>query len=690
MSTEPNPFNITKAVDFSDQEIHDYWVDITEGAGFSDVVKPTSAMPMLILGGKGSGKTHLMRHFSYALQRIRHPENLIDGIKSDGYLGIYLRCGGLNAARFSGKGQPDDTWVEVFAYHFELWLGQLLLTTVIDLRADCDDLATEEPPTCQELAALFDVPGTGSATSFASIRDHLGELQRSLDTAVNNCAITRKLDVKIALSRGSLIFGMPRILAAHLGPLRDTLFVYLVDEFENLTEAQQKYVNTLIREKQRPCTFKIGARLYGVREYGTYSADEDNKEGSEYETLRLDAWLRSKEQQYRSFARRLIVKRLSEHSYTPVGEGSEQSMAESLGELFDTPPTSDLAREETAHIPDKYQGRERPYFRSLSDKLQVGVRAGVAPGITTEDEIGTIMDRLRCAELPLLEKANIFLLYKSWHSRNDLVEAAASIAEDCQHYADGERRGRYTDTLLHFKADLLAQLSRDCGPKQRYRGIESLIDMSWGLPRNLLILLKCIFSWAAFYGEEPFRDKPISARAQDKGVGEAAEWFFRDARMTGRDGQNIQDAINRLGTLLRSIRFSDKPAECSCSAFSCDLSRVSAEARKYVDLAQKWSLLIDVGDQYDRNTKRRDLKFQLNRMLAPRWGIAFYRRGVLALSPEEVNAIFDPAQAGRFDEVLRLRVDRMTAPFFGRKPTSSPPKSQKKSQNAYLPGFDDE
>ncbi len=33
-----NPFNITKAVDFSDQEIHDYWIDIPESGGFQQLV----------------------------------------------------------------------------------------------------------------------------------------------------------------------------------------------------------------------------------------------------------------------------------------------------------------------------------------------------------------------------------------------------------------------------------------------------------------------------------------------------------------------------------------------------------------------------------------------------------------------------------------------------------------------------
>src|SRR5260370_34375900 len=123
-----NPFNITRAADFTDQQIEDYWVDLAaDGNGFIEMAKPTSEMPMLILGGKGSGKTHLMRYLSYPLQRIRHGENVIGGIQSDRYIGIYIRCGGLNAARFRDKGQTNEMWADVFAYYMELWLSQLIL-----------------------------------------------------------------------------------------------------------------------------------------------------------------------------------------------------------------------------------------------------------------------------------------------------------------------------------------------------------------------------------------------------------------------------------------------------------------------------------------------------------------------------------------------------------------------------------
>lgn len=37
-----NPFDITKAVDYTDQELYDYWVDLNQKKGFNHVMKPTT------------------------------------------------------------------------------------------------------------------------------------------------------------------------------------------------------------------------------------------------------------------------------------------------------------------------------------------------------------------------------------------------------------------------------------------------------------------------------------------------------------------------------------------------------------------------------------------------------------------------------------------------------------------------
>ncbi len=44
-----NPFNITKAVDYTDFDIEKFWVDFGE-TGFKEFLKPNSPKPMLIIG----------------------------------------------------------------------------------------------------------------------------------------------------------------------------------------------------------------------------------------------------------------------------------------------------------------------------------------------------------------------------------------------------------------------------------------------------------------------------------------------------------------------------------------------------------------------------------------------------------------------------------------------------------------
>ena len=129
-SKTPNPFNVTKAVDFSDKQILDFWVDLPDGSGILSLVQPTSPMPMIIEGGKGSGKTHLMRYLTLTNQLLRFNNNVTSTFEEDGYIGIYVRFSALNASRFKGKNQSAEIWSDIFAYYSELWLGQLLLESV--------------------------------------------------------------------------------------------------------------------------------------------------------------------------------------------------------------------------------------------------------------------------------------------------------------------------------------------------------------------------------------------------------------------------------------------------------------------------------------------------------------------------------------------------------------------------------
>jgi hypothetical protein len=66
----------------------------------------------------------------------------------------------------------------------------------------------------------------------------------------------------------------------------------------------------------------------------------------------------------------------------------------------------------------------------------------------------------------------------------------------------------------------------------------------------------------------------------------------------------------------------------------------------------------------DRNDMSILEKYQINPMLAPRWDLPIARRGALELAPDEANTIFDSSARKPFEEVLKERAVRMSAPFF--------------------------
>jgi hypothetical protein len=262
-----NPFNITKAFNFNDQQINDYWVDLGNN-GFFNIISPTSSMPLLILGGKGSGKTHVMRYHSYYLQKMRCTGNLLKHLSKDGYIGIYFTLSGLEASRFLYKDGMEQNSKEkllaLFIYYMEILFAQTTIKIMSDL-AKCYPASFKEEEICNKICDLFD-EAPKNVVDFDNFLVTLGNMRKQIDIALNNYSFTANMgNIKIAVSRGRLIYGIPKVIVEKVKELKNCRFVYLLDEFENLYEIHQKYIQTLLREQKDPVTFRIGSRKYGVK-----------------------------------------------------------------------------------------------------------------------------------------------------------------------------------------------------------------------------------------------------------------------------------------------------------------------------------------------------------------------------------------------------------------------------------------
>jgi hypothetical protein len=667
-----NPFRVTKSTDLTDEQILGLWVRFAQQGDTEEMYDPTSPMPMIILGAKGSGKTHLIRYHSLSVRRLAFAREGIsdaEGIQKDKYVGIYIRSNGWNSERFARKGISQDIWEAVFAYYVELWFAQEALAALVSLAGIIVDHTTETV-LCERIYRLLDDDGSPIPVTFGDLTEALAKRQRVVDRAVNNAAMTGDLKISVDCGPGVLVFGIPRAFRDLITALRDVLVCYQVDEYENLDEWQQELINTLVRERTTPVTFWIGARLWGMRTYRTRSAGEDLREGSEYEMLKLDERLRQTPADFARFAKTMIIRRLEVLPDFQEFAVSDPSSIERLAEQFDVfdPSWDSVAlRNLVKDIPVP----QRPYFTALAEQLTNAARTDAAPGFDTggdiDRQIAHVIDCLQAPEYPLVEKANILKLQQEWAKRKDLLRTAEAIATSKQAYLNGRRSDSYAQAIRHYKSDLIAQLMRTFDQPVPYSGIDDFIKMSEGLPRALITILKHVYSWAQFDGETPFLQGRISIKSQLRGIHEATNWFNEHMRKAGREGTKVLVAVDRLAQLFRENRFAQKPIECSLITLSVNFDELSAEAQSVIQTASERMFLIEIPQgQKERNSFQVTRKYQINRMVCPKYQLPLSRGGAISLSMQDAEAIFDYTKKAEFETCLRRWRGKMNAPYRAR------------------------
>lgn len=310
-----NPFNITKATDFTNQQIAEYWVDFhtSNGEDLVYYLNPHDLTPKYIIGGKGCGKTHLLRYYSFPLQLLRHSNSAAQVLRNDKYIGLNIDLGAMNSARMFGCGLEEDRWDAIFGYYLELFIAINLLNVVqtifedigISVDKQIGFIENVKRVLCQQSDIRFE-------STLPGLSEYINDLKKNVDYNVNNAALKRSIsesDLQIKFSPGDIVFKLPALLASEFKEFSEVNFVFILDELEKLREYQKIYVNTLVWDKRSPSTFWIGARTYGFTTRATKSG-EILRNGSEIREIRLDQIMQENEDKYKDFAVNLCARRL--------------------------------------------------------------------------------------------------------------------------------------------------------------------------------------------------------------------------------------------------------------------------------------------------------------------------------------------------------------------------------------------
>lgn len=285
-----------------------------------------SRQSCLLKGGRGTGKTTLLRCLSYQGQAALRRGGPGDAFAWP-FFGFFWRINTSRVGAFSGPELSTQRWIKLFAHYVNVELTELLLE-FLEWLGSQDVACKLDEASIEELSVSLNVP---LCTRLPELRQNLSRSRTLFEARLNNIADS---DQDLGLS----LLGAPvDLLVSRLRTLpffaHKKLF-FLIDEYENLLDYQQEVFNTLIKHASALYSFKIGVREMGFRRHATLNANEHLSSPADYDVISIAEKL---EPHFDTFAEQLVASRLDR-----VGVRSQQALPP-VRSLFETLSPDDEA-----------------------------------------------------------------------------------------------------------------------------------------------------------------------------------------------------------------------------------------------------------------------------------------------------------------------------------------------------------
>lgn len=259
--------------------------------------------PCVLEGGRGTGKTTVLRGLSYQGQFAIHNNNIEDFDRSD-FLGIYNRVNTNHVRAFSGGDLSEQEWGRIFAHYFNLLICRDILI-FIKWHAD---KSPNDDKFSKHICRLI----ANSINSNESCEDIDGLLEifdmsmYTFQSEINN--IFDQDLPKLSMSGDPI--KLITEYALQLRQFEGKIFFILLDEYENYEDYQQKIINSLIKHTTESYTFKIGVRELGWRVKHTLNNNELLYDPADYVLVNIESKLMESESSFSDFAKKVCQQRI--------------------------------------------------------------------------------------------------------------------------------------------------------------------------------------------------------------------------------------------------------------------------------------------------------------------------------------------------------------------------------------------
>ncbi len=594
--------------------------------------------PRIIEGGRGSGKTMLLRYFSY--QSTFSPRRTAISADELKFIGLYWKADTQFARQMIGRGLGEEDWISAFNHHFAVTLSLEILKAISAVACSQCESFSEAGLSSLDFTSLKgysdEIP-----SRFTELVKYLTSASRRFETWLNN---PRTTPAPLFLPGRKFALAIVDEIRKQEQAFRDTVFSLYLDEYENLTQLQRRIVNTHIKHCEVPLIVHLAMKKGSLNDRSTLG-DESIVAVSDYRVRDLDELLNSSG--FKLFAAEVLFSR--------IGRSGAPSVPVDLRALNDP---GKLGERRSAEYGSCVLDAADHLLPGLTEK-QIAAEVWKDASFRTrvEREIDTSLRGTGCvpgevwrdvpAEAVLVANA---LLRRGSLSPNEILKELDQLRK-------GEAN-RFTGRTNWIHNNLLGAILRLYGAVQRpcivYAGFDTFILLAHGNLRHFLEL--CDRCLAQATEEDLANGIPWSTQAE--AAVQASASFISEIRNFGQLGYTLRNLVLALGSLFALAHARPTLSEPEINHFSVKGGGSSDDGDGLLFAeAIKWSVLFE-----ERETKVKeegsafmDADWVLNPIYAPYFKISYRKRRKLQLTIDEIRVMVRGAIDERRDLLRRYR-----------------------------------
>ncbi len=620
----------------------DVWPHFVVPPFYSELDRHGAKKPRVIVGGRGCGKTMLLRYFShestFSTLRPQIPDN------AHAHVGLYWRTDTQFASAMWKRDISEDTWENAFSHMAAIVLSIELLQSLRSIAKGCPHLFQDEQARSIDLQRLkaFDPSLPVTADDLIA---HLEERLWSFEAWVSNA---RTQPAPVFLPGSRFLGALVREVRSKIRALSGTTFYVYVDEYENLRPYQKKLVNTWLKHSESPLIFNLAMKRNSFTIRST-TGSESLSEIHDFRTYDLESFF--VDRQAKVFFAEILFLRLTTRGF----------MSTFVDPATLRDPSKVPDRQQTDYVQNILRGIQEIFPDLSHSELARNVFEDLALKAKLKSRIKAALKRRRSNAStetffrPDLPEASI-VTPALLHRRNRTPE---EVAGELNLLAKGESN-RFTHETGWIHNNFVAGLIQLYEPHNRacpfFAGFRAFRGLARGNIRHFLELCHKSIQRQAHTGK--YGGGRIGPDLQAEAARQASTAFLREISSFGPSGHRLHAFVLRLGSLFALAHLRPSLSESEQSHFSIGAGgttqTLTEEDEEFLSEAVKWSVLFAEGETKRKETYRPEsIEYVLNPIYAPYFHITYRKKRKLTLTTDEVIILM----RGSYDDVSCLLKD---------------------------------